>query len=183
MSAPASLSGAAYSRTAVGRLLSEWVVALDQRYEPRACDRDDMDAGVERAHELRVAAARHRGLGGEKPDAAIPRGEHGRVRFRGEHTDHRNRELTLEIGKRGSSRRVARRDDQLDALILEIARDLARKAADLVEWARAVGKPRAVAEVHEVLVGKRDEALVQDGEAAHARVEDADRPWIHERGV
>jgi hypothetical protein len=32
-------------------------------------------------------------------------------------------------------------------------------------------------------VGKRDEALVQDGEAAHARVEDSDRPWIHERGV
>ena len=35
------------------RLLAEGVVALDQRYEPMTCDGDDMDAGVERANELR----------------------------------------------------------------------------------------------------------------------------------
>jgi hypothetical protein len=32
-------------------------------------------------------------------------------------------------------------------------------------------------------VRERDEALVQDGETAHARVEDADGACIHARGV
>jgi hypothetical protein len=36
-----------------------------------------------------------------------------------------------------------------------------------------------VAEVDEVLVRHGDEALVQDGQAAHARVEHAHRPRIH----
>ena len=66
---------------------------------------------------------------------------------------------------------------------LEVARDLARKATDLVERARAVRQARAVAEVHEVLVRESDEALVQDGQAAHARVEHADRPRVHRAGL
>ena len=48
-----------------------------------------------------------------------------------------------------------------------------------VERPRAVREPRAVAEVDEILVRERDEALVQDGQAAHAGVEHADRPLVH----
>jgi hypothetical protein len=36
-----------------------------------------------------------------------------------------------------------------------------------------------VAQVEKVLVRHGDETLVQDGEPAHARVEDPDRPLIH----
>ena len=57
--------------------------------------------------------------------------------------------------------------------------DLAGEAAHLRERPRPVGQPRAVAEVDEVLVRQRDEALVQDGQAAHAGVEHADRPLVH----
>jgi hypothetical protein len=36
-----------------------------------------------------------------------------------------------------------------------------------------------VSEIDEILVRHRHEALVQDGQTAHARVEDPDRPRIH----
>ena len=54
--------------------------------------------------------------------------------------------------------------------------DLAREAAHLVQRPRPVRKPRVVAEVDEILVRHRHEALVQDGKPAHARVEHADGP-------
>ncbi len=105
------------------------------------------------------------------------------MRFRGEHADDGNGELPLEVGQRRRSRRVARGDDELDPLSLEVARDLGREATDLVERTRPVREPRAVPEVHEVLVRERDEALVEDGQAAHAGVEHADRTRVHARGV
>ena len=54
-----------------------------------------------------------------------------------------------------------------------IGADLAREAADLLERPRPVRQARVVAEVDEVLVRHRHEALVEDGQAADARVEDA----------
>ena len=89
------------------------------------------------------------------------------------------RDALLEIRQRRRGRRVAGDEDQLDALRGEVAGDLACEAADLVERARAVRQARAVAEVDEVLVRHRHQALVEDGQPAHARVEDADRPRIH----
>jgi hypothetical protein len=47
--------------------------------------------------------------------------------------------------------------------------------AQLLLGAGAVGKAGGVAEVEEVLLGQRDEELVQDGEPAYAGVEDGDR--------
>jgi acyl-CoA synthetase (NDP forming) len=103
------------------------------------------------------------------------------VRLGSEHADHRYCELPLEVGQGGGRRRVAGRDDELDPLALEVAGDLSREAADLVERPRAVGQPGAVAQVDEVLVRKGDEALVEDGQPAHAGVEDADRALVHPR--
>ena len=57
--------------------------------------------------------------------------------------------------------------------------DLERETAHLVERAGPVGEPRVVAEVDRVLVRQRHEQLVEDGEAAHPRVEHADRPAVH----
>ena len=133
--------------------------------------------------ELRVATTGDGRLGREQADPAVSRGENRGVRLRGKHADDRNRELPLKVRKRCGRRGVARGDDELDALLLEVAGDLGREAADLVERTRTVGEPRAVSEVHEVLVRQRDEALVQDGESAHARVEHADGAGIHRRGV
>ena len=82
-------------------------------------------------------------------------------------------------GQRGRGGGVARDDDQLHAEGLEVAGDLEREAADLGQRPRPVRQARVVAEVDEVLVRHRHQALVQDGEAAHAGVEDADRPRIH----
>ena len=161
------------------RLLAEGIGPLDQRHEAWARNLDDVDARVERSHELGVPAARDGRLGGQEPDAAVARRQHGSVGLRGEHADDRHRERPLQIRERRGRGRVARRDDQLDALALQVARDLSREAADLGERARAVREPGGVSQVEEVLVREGDEALVQDGQAAHARVEDADRPLVH----
>ena len=104
------------------------------------------------------------------------------MRLGRENADDGNRELALKIGERGCGRRVAGRDDELHALALEIAGDLRGEAPDLVQRARPVRQSRAVAEVHEVLVREGDQALVQDGEPAHAGVEHADWAGVHARG-
>ena len=180
MSTSASLSGAAYSRTAAAGLLAERVVALDERDERRAGDRGDGGAGVERPHELLVAAAGDRRLRGEQADAPVAGGLDGGVRLRLEDADDRHRQLLLELRERRRGGGVARSDDELHALPLEEARDLVGKAADLVGRARPVRQPRAVADVDEVLVRERDETLVEDGQPAHAGVEHAERSPIHQ---
>ena len=163
-------------------LLAERIVRLDERHEPRAGDRNDLRAGIERANELDVSPARDRRLRREETDPAVPRGEDSGVRLGREDADDGNRELALKIGERGCGRRVAGRDDELHALLLEVAGDLGREAPDLVQRPRPVRQPRAVAEVDEVLVREGDQALVQDGEPAHAGVEHADGAGVHARG-
>ena len=167
----------------VGRLGPERGLALDQRHEAGARDREKPGAGVERLHELAVAAGVHRRLGREQADPAVARRLDGRVRLGRDHADHRQRQLLLELRQRRRRRGVAGDEDQLDALALHERGDLAGEAADLVERARPVRQARVVAEVDEVLVRHRHETLVQDGQAADARVEDADGTGIHGAGL
>ena len=96
------------------------------------------------------------------------------MRLRVEDADDRDVQRPLEVGQAGCGRRVAGDDHELDALLLEMAPHLEREAAHLCKRAGAVRQPGVVAEVHRILVRQRDEQLVEDGEAAHARVEDAD---------
>src|SRR5579862_5862943 len=56
---------------------------------------------------------------------------------------------------------------------------IARECAHLGERTRPVRQARVVAEVEEVLVRHRHQALVHDGETAHARVEYADGTHVH----
>jgi hypothetical protein len=105
------------------------------------------------------------------------------MRLGREDADDRDGQPALEIGERRGRRRVAGGDDQLHALVLEVGRDLGREPSDLVQRTRPVRESRAVPEVDEVLVRKGDEALVEDGEPAHPRVEHADRALVHARGV
>ncbi len=135
-----------------GRGRAERVVALDQRHEARAGNGEELRAGVERAHELLVAAGAHRGLGREQADPAVSRRLDGGVRLGRDHADDRDAQLGLELRQRRRGRRVAGDDDQLHVLGLEVAADLAGKAAYLLERPRAVRQPGVVAEVDEVLV-------------------------------
>ena len=101
------------------------------------------------------------------------------MRLRGDDADDGDCELLLQLWQRSGGGRVAGGDDELDALGLEERADLAGEPAHLVQRSRAVGQPGMVAEVEEVLVRQRDQTLVEDGEPAHPRVEDAHRPRIH----
>ena len=93
--------------------------------------------------------------------------------------DDRNGELLLQLRQGRGGGGVARGDDELHALTLQERADLAGEASHLVQRARPVRKPSVITEVEEILVRKRDEALVEDGQPAHSRVEDAHRPPIH----
>ena len=164
-------------------LLAERLVRLDERHEPRAGDRErpPRPASSARTSSTYLPLATVASVA-RRPIRRFLVGEDGGVRLGREDADHGNGELPLEIGERGRRRRVARSDDELHALLLEVARDLACEAPDLVQRPRPVRESRAVAEVDEVLVREGDEALVQDGEAAHAGVEHANRAGIHARG-
>ena len=74
---------------------------------------------------------------------------------------------------------VAGDDDELHVPLLEEGADLAREATYLRERPRPIREPGVVTEVDEILVRERDEAFVEDGQAAHARVEHPDGPRIH----
>src|SRR3989475_176955 len=163
----------------LGRLGAEGIVALDQRHEPRARDGHELHARIECVHELRVAPGAHRALRRQQSDAPVARRLHGRVRFRSDDPDDRNVELLLQLRQRRRGRGVAGVDDELHALALQVGADLAREPLHFVQRARPVGQTRVVTQVDEILVRHRDEALVQDGQAAHARVEHAHRPRIH----
>ena len=101
------------------------------------------------------------------------------MRLRRDHAHDGDIEILLQLGQRSRRRRVARIDDELDALALQIGPDLTRELPNLAQRPRPVRQTRVVAEVDKVLVRHGHEALVQDGQAAHARVEHADRPRIH----
>ena len=75
----------------------------------------------------------------------------------------------------GGGGRVAGDHDQLRAAVEQVGGVALDALAQLGVGLRAVGKARVVAEVEVVLLGQRDEALVQHGEPADAGVEDGDR--------
>ncbi len=155
--------------------LAERVAGLDQRHEFGACDRRELNAGIERVCEELVAPALDRELGRKQSDPAVAGRLHGRVRLGDDHRHDRDLELLLQVWKRNRRRRVARDDNHLHAEPLEIQADLVREALDLVAGSRAVREARVIAEIHEVLVRHRHETLVQHREPTDSRVEDADR--------
>ena len=151
------------------------LAALDRVGQARAGDLDELDAGVEAVHDVAVAAARDRRLGGEQAHAAVARELHRGARLGREHADHGHVERALQVAERGRGGGVAGDHDQLDARADEPAADLLGIAAQLVGRAPAVREARGVAGVEEVLVRHRDEALVEHREATHAGVEHANR--------
>ena len=94
-----------------------------------------------------------------------------------EHVDaeRRLRHPLAQRRQRGRRRRVARHHEQLRAARQQLLGALQREALELGLRPGAVGQPGRVGQVQEVLVGQLHEQLVQDGQPAHAGVEDGDR--------
>jgi len=68
-------------------------------------------------------------------------------------------------------------------VLLEIRPDLVGKTPHLVAAAGPVREARVIAEVDEILVRHRHQALVENCEASDARVEDADRAGIRHGAI
>ena len=109
------------------------------------------------------------------PISPRPCGGDRRSRAGLDDADDRQRQLGAQGTERVGRRGVARDHDGFDVLIGQKRSDLAAVAAHGVGTLRPVRHARRVAEIHDALVGKLANQLVNDGESADTRVEDADR--------
>src|SRR6266702_1436801 len=177
VSTPASFSGAAYSRTAsVVSAAKGSSLSISGTNRGHATGKNSTPASRSPiSFAYRLAGRLRR----QQADPPVASRLHRRVRLRRDHTDDRDDELLLKLRERGRGGRVAGDHDELHVLALEKRADLVREPSHLLERPRPIWQPSMVAEVDEVLVRHRHEALVQDGQPAHARVEDPDRPRIH----
>src|SRR5207302_10258620 len=148
-------------------------------------------------NEERTGARGHADGGIEVPDGSLVRtGVHGARRtndtdvssatrpYRGagaglDDAEDGHRELVTKDRQRVRGRGVARDDDRFHVLITQERRDLAAVSADRVGTLGAIGDTRRVAEIHDALVRQLPHELMDDGETADARVEDADGTLRH----
>ena len=114
---------------------------------------------------------------GRGDDADLPgdAGLNGRPGPGPDDADYRHPERALCQGQGRGGGRVAGDDHELHVLGSEPGADLAHEGADLLGWAHAVGAALCVAHVEDGLVRQQRLDGARDGEAAHTRVEDADR--------
>ena len=124
-----------------------------------------------------IGAAGHRGRSRHQPDPAAVAARHRQLRGRPDNAD--DVDLTavasqqgLDRGQRGRAGGVAGDHQQLGAGGQEVLGDLEREGLELALRALPVGEARRVAEVQVVLRRQRHEQFVQDGQPAHAGIED-----------
>ena len=147
---------------------------LHKRHEAGRCQREHVDACVELVDGAGVGVALHGERGGD--DADLPRDAclDGRARPGSDDAYDGHAERALRQRQRGRRRGVAGDDHELYALRREPGSDLPHERADFLGGAHAVGAAFRVAHVEDGLVGQQGLDGAGDGEAAHARVEDAD---------
>ena len=180
MSTPASLSGAAYSRTARS-------VSSPYGSSPSISGTRRRARNREESRRRRRARARARRSARRRPSPCVASRPILRLRVActaacasGVITPITGtRKLFLKLRQRSGGRGVAGDDDQLHVLLLEVERRSRARTPHLGERTRPVRQARVVAEIDEVLVRHRHEALVQNGKPADARVEHADGPRVH----
>src|SRR5262249_55828558 len=102
------------------------------------------------------------------------RGLHCGARTRFDDTDDGNGELLAQHGQRMRRRRVASDHDRLDALRLQVVRDLLTVAADGVGTLRAVWNTGGITEINDAFGRQLSNDLIRDRQTTNARIEDAD---------
>ena len=129
-----------------------------------------------------VGAALDRRRGRQHADPARVGDRRGDLGLGLDHRDHLDPALAGHLARGlepGAGGRVAGDHDQLRPPVEQEAGVALDALAQLVRCLRPVGKARVVAEVDVVLLGQRDQELVQHGEPADPGVEDGDR----QRGI
>jgi hypothetical protein len=115
-------------------------------------------------------------VAGDEADPAVPRSRGRQPRLGANDGDHGQAllELRAQCRQRSGSGRVAGDHERLGAPLEQDGGELAREPKQLLGRAVPVREAGGVPEIEEVLMGERHEALVQDREAADARIEDGD---------
>jgi len=128
-----------------------------------------------------VGTRADRGLGGDDRYPSRARGRGRRERAGPHHPQDGRLGPPTEPVKGHRRRGVAGDHDGLDALTFEVVEALAGEADDLLVTARAVRRPRPVAEIDRALLRKAGPHALEDRQAPDARVEQADRSGIAHR--
>ena len=177
MSTPARLSGAAGALDAGERAVVDLAALLDQRGELGGGDGVQLGVRGLLGERRGVGAAVHGRRRGDQADPAVarwrprPGATPGRRRRPPAPGARARRAARAAPPRWPSCRRPRAAWRRASSRMPASSRG---ERAQLVRRAVAVGKARGVAEVEEVLVRKRHEALVQNGEPADAGVEDGD---------
>ncbi len=177
MSISACLQRRAVGAHGVDDSLVEREAVLDDRRQVGRRDLGHLEPAALRLEGAVVGAGLDRRRSREDADAPAVGYRGGDLGLRLDHRDH------LDAALRGDRRAVSapprspscrRRRATLRRARAGIGETSSTRCASSPAL-RAVGKLGAVAEVEEVLLGQRDEALVKDGEAADSGVEHRDR--------
>src|SRR5664279_1033493 len=118
---------------------------------------------------------------GDHAHPACPRGERRGLGPGPDDPQHGDVVPAPVLAERDGSGRVAGDDQRLDVPVDEAIEALDRIAAHLGIGPRPVWGPGVVAEVGQALLGRPPQDLAEDGQAAHAGVEDTDRAWVGHR--
>ena len=176
MSTPARLSGRQAPSTQAERAVVDLAALLDQRRELGRGDGVQLGLGCRLGERRGVGAALHCGRRGDQADPAVARGRGGQARLGAHHARPPAPAARAPRAARAAPPRwrSCRRRRAAWPRARAGCRRARARTRQLVRRAVAVGKAGGVPEVEEVLVRKRHEALVQDGEPADAGVEDGD---------
>src|SRR5664279_1618047 len=154
---------------------------LHERHEGRRRVLVDLDGRVLLLDRVEVRVRADRGGRGDHAHPARPRGER---RGLGPGPDDPQRGDVVPapvLAERDGGGRVAGDDQRLDVPVDEAIEALDRIAAHLGVGPRPVRGPGVVAEVGQALLGRPSQDLAEDGQAAHAGVEDTDRARVGHR--
>jgi len=125
-----------------------------------------------------VGAALDRVRRCQHPDPAAVGNRGGDLGLRLDHRDHLHPMLRRDFTRHplaDRGRRVAGNHQQLRAALQQHRRNLPDSLPQPLRITRAIGEHRRIAEIDEVLLRQRDQALVQHGEATDAGIEHRDR--------
>lgn len=156
------------------------LAAFDEFDESRTGDQRQHARKSERCRGALVRSRRDRRCRPDDPDVTVPRRTRRRPQSRFDDADDGDVEAVTQQLERRRGRRIARDDEHLHAAVFnEIGRDLLGEVPDLFVWTLAIGIPRRVSGVDELLVREQIDQRPHDGESPEAAVEDADRTIIH----
>ena len=147
-----------------------------QRHEQRCGLRQDARVGIVGVDGTGIGIAVHCGVGGNNADVVVARGGQCSLRPGFNHAQHRHvAGHLLHFGSGNGGNCIAGNHQGFDLVLQQEIDNLQRKIFNRVARLHTVRHARGVAEIDNVFIGQAFHQCTDDGEAAHAGIENTDR--------